>query len=73
MDPINYSISAQNPMQSFMQGLQSGAAVDQLQQQRQQQEAAKAAQMQMNTDLYNLSKNPTTEGIIQATIKYPQL
>lgn len=73
MEPINYSIDVPNPMQSFLQGVQGGAAVNQLQQQQQQAEAARAQQAQMNADLNALSKNPTTDGIIQATIKYPAL
>lgn len=73
MDPINYSIDVPNPTQSFMQGIQSGAAVNQLQQQQQQQAAAKARQIQMNTDLAAISKNPTSDQIAEMSVKYPEL
>lgn len=73
MDPINYQLNAAPPLQSFMQGLQGGAAVNQLQLQQKQQQAQQQQLAQMNIDLSNLAKNPTTEGIIQASIKYPSL
>lgn len=73
MDPINYSIDVPNPTQSFMQGMQSGVAVNQIQQQQAAQQAAQARQQKMNADLAALAKNPTTEGIIQASITYPEL
>lgn len=73
MGPIDYSSNISNPTQSFMQGLQGGAAVNQLQQQQDQQDAAKAQQLQMRQDLSALSKNPTSDQIIAMSVKYPQL
>jgi hypothetical protein len=73
MGPINYDIDVQTPFQSAMQGYQEGAAVRKEQEQRAQQQAATEQQRQMQTDLSELSKNPTTQALSAMSIKYPQL
>lgn len=73
MGPIDYSLNIQNPSQSFIQGIQGGAAINQLQMQQAQQEAARAQQLQMMADLSALAKNPKADQIIAMTVKYPQL
>lgn len=72
-NPINYNIDVKSPFESVLQGYQAGVVIrnDQLQQQQLQQQ--REAQLQMQKDLFELSKNPNTRSIIQAGIKYPQL
>lgn len=63
-----------------MQGVQSGAGMQQLQLQQQQQQlaaqqqqAAAAQQQQMNADMGAVYQNPTPDAIARMTLKYPQL
>lgn len=75
-NPNDYSgafADLQSPTTSFMQGLQGGAAVQQLQTEQTQQQVALAQKQQMQADLAALSANPTPEAIAQASLKYPQL
>jgi hypothetical protein len=64
--PINYNIDVKNPFQEYVKGLQLGAAAKQIQAQ-QLQEA------QMQTDIQDLSRNPTADGILKTMLKYPSL
>lgn len=76
MDPINYTgafAGLQSPSESFVQGIQGGVGIQQVQ--AQQQQAAIAAQQkeQMQADLAALAANPTSQAIGQMSIKYPAL
>jgi hypothetical protein len=76
MQPNDYTSAFANipsPNDSFMKGVQNGAALQQLQAQRQQQAAAQQQAQQMNSDLAALSQNPTSEAIGKMSIKYPHL
>lgn len=82
-DPIDYSGAfggQASPLQSFTQGLQGGALLNEIkfgQQQQyvkaQQQQAAMLQQQQMQADLNDLSANPTPDAIGRISLKYPQL
>lgn len=76
MDPIDYSSTFNNipsPNQAFMQGVQGGAAMQQLQVQQQQAAAGQQRKVQMQADMSALSQNPTTQAIGAMSIKYPEL
>lgn len=76
MDPINYTSAfadLKSPNESFMQGVQGGAAVQQLQLQQQQAQVVQQQKAQMQADLAALAQNPTSQAIGQMSIKYPQL
>lgn len=76
MDPINYTSAfadLKSPTESFMQGVQGGAGLQQLQLQQQQAQLAVQQKAQMQADLQALAANPTTQAIGQMSIKYPQL
>lgn len=64
--PINYNIDVKNPFEEYAKGLQLGNGIRQLQNQ-QVQEA------QMAADINALSANPTADGILKATLKYPAM
>jgi hypothetical protein len=76
MEPMDYT-SAFNgvlsPYQAMMQGVQGGAAIQQLQQQQAAQQAQLAQARQMQADLNGLSQNPTPDAIGAMILKYPSL
>lgn len=74
--PFDYSsgfASLQQPQDAMMAGLKNGVGIQQMQMERQAAQAKAQQAQAMQTDLAALSQNPTTQGIIAATIKYPQL
>lgn len=76
MNPNDYTSAfagLPDPSTTFMQGVQNGAGIQQLQLQQQQAATAQQQQAQMQADLAALSQNPTTQAIGQMSIKYPQL
>lgn len=73
MQPINYSVDVKNPFASALGGIESGLAVAGAIDKVKQQDLALRQQQQMQTDLSALAANPTPQGIVQASIKYPQL
>ncbi|MES3022737.1 MAG: hypothetical protein V4857_14250 [Pseudomonadota bacterium] len=76
MQPNDYSGAFSNlpqPSEALMDGFKNGAAIRQMQQQEAAKQAAAAQAAQMNEDLYALSQNPTTAGISQMSLRYPQL
>lgn len=64
MGPIDYNIQVADPLQGLAQGLQLGAGLRQIQQQR-------ALQEQYKTDLQAYNANPTAQGAAQLGLKYP--
>lgn len=64
--PINYNIDVKNPFQEYVKGLQLGAAAKQIQ-------AQQAQETEMQSTLQSLSDNPTPEGLLKASIRYPEL
>jgi hypothetical protein len=66
IQPPNYLANMPNPQQSFVQGLQLGQGVVNMQQEQQSQE-------EMRQALRQLAANPTTEGIARAMIQFPSL
>ena len=73
MQPINYSVDVKNPFASALGGIESGLAMAGAIDKVKQQDFALQQQQQMQTDLSALAANPTPQGIVQASIKYPQL
>lgn len=73
MNPIDYSIDVQSPIDAALKGYQAGAVIRNDQMQQQQQQVQLAQQQQMQAELAALSRNPTPQGILQATLRYPQL
>lgn len=76
MDPIDYTSGFANlpsPGSSFLQGLQGGVAITELQQKRAQEQATLAQKQRMQADLATLSKNPTPTAIASMMVKYPSL
>lgn len=69
MQPIDYTLDVKSPLQSILQGYQTGLAMKQVNQ-------AQEAQKQMQSDLSNLFKTPggpKSSDYAQLTLKYPQL
>jgi len=64
--PINYNIDVKNPFEEYAKGLQLGNGIRQLQNQQ-------AQEAQMAADMNALSANPTADGILRATLKYPAM
>lgn len=76
MEPIDYTSAFANvpaPGASFLQGLQGGAGIAQLQLERQQKQIAFEQAQQQRADLAALSKNATPQAIAALMIKYPAL
>lgn len=76
MNPLDYSgafADIPSPIQAFTQGLQGGAAVQQIDAQQQAVAAAQQQQASMRADLAALSQNATPQAIAAMSIKYPQL
>lgn len=82
MNPLDYSgaFAPVDPTQSMVQGLQTGAAIRELQDKRAaQQTAAETARLaairkqQMQDEMVALSDNPTATGITKFSIKYPEV
>jgi hypothetical protein len=76
MDPIDYTSAFANvpaPGMSFLQGVQGGAALGQLQLERQQKQLAAQQAQQQRADLAALSQNATPQAIAALMIKYPAL
>lgn len=78
--PYDYTISVPNPMQGFMQGVQTMTQLQAIGEARRERErlAAEAeskrvAQEQMQQELAALAENPTTHGINRMMIKYPSM
>lgn len=76
MDPINYSgMQTQvNPAQALLGGLQTGAAIQDVQLQNQQRELALAQRKQQQADLVKLmnNPNPTPKDYADYAMRYPQ-
>ena len=75
-DPIDYTsafATLPSPQAAIAEGLKFGVGLDQLQQERQQQQSALLQKQQMQADLVALSKNPTPDAIGSLMIKYPAL
>lgn len=82
MNPLDYSgaFGPVDPSQALMQGLQTGAAIGELQDKRAAQQAAvEKARLaairtqEMQNEMEELSNNPTAAGITQFSIKYPEI
>lgn len=76
MDPINYTgMQTQvNPGQALISGLQTGAAINDIQFQNKQREAALQAQQRQQQDLTRLmsNPNPTAQDYANYTLRNPQ-
>lgn len=76
MDPIDYTSAFNNipsPTASFVQGIKDGAGIQQVQAERQMQQAKLQMQQQMQADMLELSQNPSSANIAKYSAKYPQL
>lgn len=77
--PVNYSINAVNPADSFMEGIQLNQQRNTQQQQQamamRQAEASQQQQMAMQQDLGALAakENPTVQDYIRISTRYPEL
>jgi hypothetical protein len=63
MQPVNYAQDVQQPVNSVLQGFQTGVGIKKMMDERKQKEEQEAQLHQMTTDLSNLSANPTTQGL----------
>jgi hypothetical protein len=74
-DPTNYFGMQQQvaPVQSFGQGFQLGDAILKEQMARQTQALQLKQAQDMQNDFNAVAANPTTDGITQLSIKYPQV
>lgn len=75
-DPYDYTSAFANlpsPGDSFLAGLRNGIAMQDVQAQQQQKQAALLQQQQMQADLQALSQNPTPAAIGTLMVKYPAL
>lgn len=76
MGPIDYTSAFADvpaPGASFLQGVQGGAGIAQLQLERQQKQLAAQQTQQQRADLAALSQNPTPQAIAAMMLKYPSL
>lgn len=78
--PINYLTDIKSPLDRALEGYKFGAAVRQDRQQQQDRESKmqaiesqKQRASQLQSDMYELSKNPTLDAIQSLTIKYPEV
>lgn len=73
MAPTDYSINVPDPSQAFMQGLQTGASVQDLQLKQQQQQQAMAQQQAQMAAMAKLRAipNPTAQDYADATLLVP--
>jgi hypothetical protein len=73
-NPINYSLGdLPDPTANLMSGLKMGAGITDMRQQQQAKQQALEQQKMMQQDFANLARNPTAEGIMQASLKYPSM
>jgi hypothetical protein len=74
VQPIDYMgmLPAPDLGASLLQGLQAGAAIRQVRDQRAEQERAQALQQQYSSDLQAALSNPTPQSFAALTAKYPQ-
>jgi hypothetical protein len=76
MQPNDYSgafSTLPSPADAMMSGFKNGMVIKDAREKEEAQKAAAAAEAQMNNEMFELSKNPTTEGIARMTVKYPKL
>lgn len=73
MEPINYQLPQQNPINDLMQGLQAGAAIRQIREQAQAREDANALKESFKTDFASYQAAPSSDKIINMQFKYPQM
>jgi hypothetical protein len=73
MQPINYMLDVQNPVQSAMTGLTQGMQIGQFMQAREQaeREAIQKQQMQEEFSAFALKPNKTTEDFVSMMVRYP--
>ncbi len=72
MGPINYLGPQEDFLQSIQGGLQIGAGIRQMRDQRAKAEQAQLAQQQYQTDIQAATANPTPQAFAALTLKYPQ-
>lgn len=75
MDPIDYSgafANVQAPGQAFVQGLQGGLALHQVQMEQAQQQATLARKQQFQSDVAALGPSPSPADIASLSAKYPE-
>lgn len=75
MQPYNYNIDVQSPIDSALKGYQAGLAITQQQQVQEQQQRALEMQQRMQQDMAALAanKNPTAQDYAGMMTRYPQL
>lgn len=73
MQPINYMLDVQNPVQSTMTGLAQGMQIGQFANARElaQKEALQKEQMQQEFDAFASKPNKTTEDFVSMMVRYP--
>ena len=75
MQPINYMLDVQNPVQTAMTGLTQGMQIGQFMQAKEQaeREAIQKQQMQEELSAFSLKPNKTTEDFVSMMVRYPAL
>lgn len=75
MQPINYMLDVQNPVQTAMTGLTQGMQIGQFMQAKEQaeREAIQKQQMQEELSVFSLKPNKTTEDFVSMMVRYPAL
>jgi len=71
--PYDYTVPTAQPLEGYVQGLQLGQAVNQMEQQRVAQEQARQAQLQYQQDIQSYFMKPSASGAAMITAKYPQV
>jgi hypothetical protein len=71
--PFNYTINIPNPIQSMMGGVQNALSIANLVSQQRANEQAQQKKLQLQEDMAELNKNPTTTAVANMMVKYPEL
>lgn len=72
MQPINYTLDVKNPLDSALQGYQTGLQINAFKDAQQQKQLALDQQQQMQQDFSDAYKNPSLDNLARLSIKYPQ-
>ncbi len=73
MEPINYSLSAPNPSEAFLQGFQGGAGIQNIQIAQQQKQLELQQKQNLQQNLMALGSNPTPSAIAKLSALHPEL
>jgi hypothetical protein len=72
MQPINYTIDVKNPLDSALQGYQTGLQINAFKDAQQQKQLALEQQAKMQSDFNDVRNDPTPDKILGLSVAYPQ-